>query len=69
MTPAPQLHLPRTVSGNRIQRSRCIRMETIMKPVWTLVMRGLRAAQAQSGTSALFLGNSFTFGFGSPVRF
>ena len=43
-----------------------------MKPVWTLVplvMLGLTAAQAQSGTSVLFLGNSFTFGFGSPVRF
>ena len=26
-------------------------------------------AQAQSGTSVLFIGNSFTFGFGSPVRF
>jgi hypothetical protein len=26
-------------------------------------------AQAQSGTSVLFIGNSFTFGFGSAVRF
>ena len=26
-------------------------------------------AVAQSGRSVLFVGNSFTFGFGSPVRF
>lgn len=29
----------------------------------------LSVAQAQSGTSVLFVGNSFTFGFGSAVRF
>ena len=29
----------------------------------------LSAAHAQSGTSVLFIGNSFTFGYGSPVRF
>lgn len=43
-----------------------------MKRVWivvTLVALGLSVAQAQSSTSVLFLGNSFTFGFGSPVRF
>jgi hypothetical protein len=30
---------------------------------------GLGVARAQSGTSVLFIGNSFTFGFGSAVRF
>jgi hypothetical protein len=29
----------------------------------------LSVAQAQSGTSVLFVGNSFTFGYGSAVRF
>jgi hypothetical protein len=29
----------------------------------------LSVAHAQSGTSVLFVGNSFTFGWGSPVRF
>ena len=33
------------------------------------VMLGLSVVQAQSGTSILFIGNSFTFGAGSPVRF
>jgi hypothetical protein len=34
-----------------------------------IVSLALSVAQAQSGTSVLFIGNSFTFGFGSPVRF
>src|SRR5438876_11193963 len=29
----------------------------------------LSVDHAQPGTSVLFIGNSFTFGFGSPVRF
>jgi hypothetical protein len=47
-------------------------MEDIMKRVWTLLVLatlGLSVARAQSGTSVLFVGNSFTYGFGSPVRF
>ena len=42
-----------------------------MKPALTLVMVLLAGylAHAQSGTSILFVGNSFTFGAGSPVRF
>ena len=34
-----------------------------------ILLLTLSVAQAQSGTSVLFIGNSFTFGFGSPVRF
>jgi hypothetical protein len=34
-----------------------------------LVSLALSVAQAQSGTSVLFVGNSFTFGYGSAVRF
>jgi hypothetical protein len=34
-----------------------------------LVSFAVSVAQTQSGTSVLFLGNSFTFGFGSAVRF
>ena len=39
--------------------------------VSTLVVAGLAltAAKTQPATSVLFVGNSFTFGFGSPVRF
>jgi hypothetical protein len=33
------------------------------------VVLALGVTQAQSGTSVLFVGNSFTFGAGSPVRF
>ena len=33
------------------------------------VVLALGVTQAQSGTSILFVGNSFTFGAGSPVRF
>ena len=33
------------------------------------VVLALGITQAQSGTSVLFVGNSFTFGAGSPVRF
>lgn len=33
------------------------------------VIFGLSVTQAQSGTSVLFVGNSFTYGFGSAVRF
>jgi hypothetical protein len=34
-----------------------------------IVSLAVSVAQAQSGTSVLFVGNSFTYGFGSPVRF
>ena len=34
---------------------------------WVLLVPSV--AQAQSGTSVLFIGNSFTYGFGSPVHF
>jgi hypothetical protein len=43
-----------------------------MKRAWTLialVMLAVSVATAQSGTSILFVGNSFTFGFGSAVRY
>jgi hypothetical protein len=43
-----------------------------MKSVFTLaagVMLALSIADAHSDTSILFIGNSFTFGAGSPVRF
>jgi len=43
-----------------------------MKFAWTLVagvMLALGVAEAQSGTSILFIGNSFTFAANSPVRF
>src|SRR3970282_3015631 len=33
------------------------------------VILALSLTEAQSGTSILFVGNSFTFGAGSPVRF
>ena len=34
-----------------------------------LLALGLATVAAQGGTSVLFIGNSFTFGAGSPVRF
>ena len=34
-----------------------------------LLTLGLATAAAQGGTSVLFIGNSFTFGAGSPVQF
>jgi hypothetical protein len=43
-----------------------------MKCAWTLVagvMLALGVVEAQSGTSILFIGNSFTFAANSPVRF
>jgi len=43
-----------------------------MKALWTLatgIVLALGAAAARSDTSVLFIGNSFTFGAGSPVRF
>lgn len=49
-----------------------MRKDNTMKRSWTLVALvtvGLSLVQAQPSTSVLFVGNSFTFGFGSPVRF
>jgi hypothetical protein len=42
-----------------------------MKPASTLgaVILAISVTNAQSGTSVLFVGNSFTYGFGSAVRF
>lgn len=42
-------------------------MKLVSILVGTILAFGV--AQAQSGTSVLFIGNSFTFGFGSAVRF
>ena len=46
---------------------------TIMKFAWSLIAAAVLALvirrQAQSGRSVLFIGNSFTFAAGSPVRF
>jgi uncharacterized protein (DUF433 family) len=65
----PQLtrdSLAALVCGNAPRR---MAMQLASTLIAIIVSLALSVAQAQSGTSVLFIGNSFTFGYGSPVRF
>jgi hypothetical protein len=53
-------------SGNAAQEDGDMRLASILV---AFVSFALSVGQAHSGTSVLFIGNSFTFGFGSAVRF
>ncbi len=41
----------------------------LVATVIAVIVLGAASSIAAAGTSALFIGNSFTYGFGSPVRF
>jgi hypothetical protein len=53
----------------RVRRHAWSRWLSTVSALAAVVSLQLTAVNAQSGTSVLFVGNSFTFAFGSPVRF